>query len=253
LIDFNSVKLTSFDVFDTLVTRLVVKPVHVFIIMENKIDGSLGFSPIFIKSFHFFRVWSEFIACRKSERGKISLQLIYEEMATISRISQSQIDYLINLELVTEQELLYPVPGAIELVQRARQIHGRVIFISDMYLPGTFLRALLLRHGLLKEGDALYLSGEIGISKGSGKLFEHVLQSEKLAPEELLHIGDHILSDYQVPLELGIHVLPESFIFSTKGIFQTMILYQSKFNYALELFKAWCGVMRVQCSTRFFA
>lgn len=253
MINFDSVKLVSFDVFDTLITRLVVKPVHVFVVMADKIDEQEEFNPLFVKFFRSLRVWSEFVTSRKLLTGKVSLQLIYEKMATIAKISQSQINYLINLELTTEQELLHPIPGAVELVERARQIHGRVVFMSDMYLPEPFLRELLTRYELLKEGDALYISGGLGISKGSGKLFDHVLRIEGLAPEELLHIGDHILSDYLVPLERGIGVLPEHFVVSTKGFCRELIATRHKLTYALELFKALCGLWRMRCSARFSA
>lgn len=251
MIDFNSVKLTSFDVFDTLLTRLVVKPVHVFVVMADKIDDQAGFNPLFVKFFRSLRVWSEFIVSHKSQTGKVSLQLIYENMGTITKISQSQINYLIDLELSTEQGLLHPVPGAVELVEQARQVHRRVVFMSDMYLPEAFLRKLLSQYELLKEGDALFVSGELGISKGSGKLFDHVLQAEGIAPEELLHIGDHFLSDYLVPIERGIFVLPEYFMVSTKGACRRLFTVRYKLIYALELLRALSGIWRMRCSAKF--
>lgn len=43
-----------------------------------------------------------------------------------------------------------------------------------MYLPSDFLKSLLQRFGFWEEGDRIYVSGEIGLTKYSGNLFRYV-------------------------------------------------------------------------------
>jgi len=108
-------------------------------------------------------------------------------------------------ELEVESEYLTPVAAARHLIEAARNRGDRIVFISDMYLPVEFVRKQLLVHGLATPIDGVYVSGAIGKTKATGNLFRHVLLQEKTHPGNVLHIGDHRKSDYEVPLSLGIH------------------------------------------------
>src|ERR1700683_2371724 len=89
-------------------------------------------------------------------------------------------------------------------VQAARQQGNRIVFLSDMYLPTDFVRRQLIKHGFAEAGDGFYVSGDIGKAKGSGNLFKHMFEQEKVTASEVLHTGDNERSDYAVPRRLGI-------------------------------------------------
>ncbi len=77
-----------------------------------------------------------------------------------------------------------------------------------MYLPSTLIRDSLNSFGIAHPGDPIYVSGEIGASKYSGRLFDHVLAEDRLLPSELLHCGDDSITDDSVPARRGIAVRP---------------------------------------------
>lgn len=82
-----------------------------------------------------------------------------------------------------------------------------MIYISDMYLPSEFIKEILTNHGVFGRKDSLYASGEIGLTKESGKLFKHVLKKEGIPASSLFHYGDNFHSDFVVPSRMGIHPL----------------------------------------------
>ena len=77
------------------------------------------------------------------------------------------------------------------------------IALSDMYLPTAFVRELLENAGL--DGiEVLYVSSDTRLTKGSGRLFSHVLAQLGIAPQDMLHIGDNYQADVVIPRKLGI-------------------------------------------------
>lgn len=197
----------SFDVFDTVITRTVLRPKDVFQLMQQRLeaqhDGLPGSLP---GCFWGARVWSEFLARRRSGSEDVTLFQIYQTLAELFRLDHPGRDRLLSAELALESEVLVPIDGALELVAAARR-SAPVVFISDMYLPSEFIRGILERSALFAPGDRLYVSGELGKSKGSGRLFRHVLDDLKIRPGQLVHCGDNPVTDRLVPrrLEIGLH------------------------------------------------
>jgi predicted HAD superfamily hydrolase len=205
-----TMKYSSFDVFDTVITRSVLRPKDVFYLMQQRLEAQQADLPRCLRNcFWGARVWSEFMARRRSSSDDITLLNIYDTMVHLFGLDGVVKDYLMSLELSIESELLVPIDGAVELVAEARR-SGSVVFISDMYLPETFIRGILERFGLFLPGDRLYVSGELGQSKGSGRLFLHVLEDLDIIPSQMLHCGDNPVSDCRAPRAVGIRLLDES-------------------------------------------
>lgn len=197
----------SFDVFDTVITRTVLRPKDVFHLMRQRLEAQHAQLPRpLLECFWGARVWSEFLARRRSGTEDITLSQIYGTLAGEFRLDRSGQDLLVSAELVVESEVLVPIDGAVKLVAAARR-GAPVVFISDMYLPSAFIRGILERCGLLVAGDRLYVSGEVGITKGSGGLFRHVLDDLKIQPGQLVHCGDNPVADRLVPSSLDIRLL----------------------------------------------
>ena len=87
----------------------------------------------------------------------------------------------------------------LDLIRDYRKRGKRILFISDMYLPSDFLRFQLRRFGFWEEGDRIYVSGEIGLTKYSGNLFRYIQREEKISRCSWKHVGDNTYSDYYVP------------------------------------------------------
>ena len=50
----------------------------------------------------------------------------------------------------------------------------------------------------------MYVSSEYALTKRTGKLFKKVLELESVSPNEVLHIGDNLMSDFLRPRQCGI-------------------------------------------------
>ncbi len=170
-----------------------------------------------IRSFWGERVWSEFIARRKTRQEDVSFEDIYRVLAQRHRLTGTHQKELMAAELATESAVLVPVNGAIPLVENTRRMKCQIIFVSDMYLPSGFIAEILARYGLFIPGDRVYVSGEVGKTKGRGSLFRHILADLEIAPTGLVHYGDNPHADWHVPTMLGISLLKRGDVSAASG------------------------------------
>ena len=193
----------SFDVFDTLLTRWIGNPMQIFrIYAENAVQqGLLDISP---NALYQGRVNADRRARLFTNQIEATFSQIYRELANELELNDDLANKLQQLELTIETKYLVPIPQADEMLLQARRSHPHVVFISDMYLPSEFIIARLKQHNFWQEGDRLYVSSEIGKSKGKGDLFTHVLQDLQIKPAQLIHTGNSQRSDVDRPRSLGI-------------------------------------------------
>ena len=87
------------------------------------------------------------------------------EETTITDIWKRLVEYLgwdwtdrwVELEMCLQAESLLPVETTRRLIGEARAADGSVIFISDSYMPASFIRAQLQQFNLIQEHDRLYV------------------------------------------------------------------------------------------------
>ena len=65
-----------------------------------------------------------------------------------------------------------------ELLRRNK----RIILSSDMYLAADQIRSLLSANGLPVGDVPLYVSGDLKVCKGTGRLYRHWIESEGVDP-----------------------------------------------------------------------
>jgi FMN phosphatase YigB (HAD superfamily) len=195
--------IRSFDIFDTVLTRVVGSPEAVFLCTGQNAfrEGLITMSP---KEFKHLRIKAETEARRKKGGREVTLEDIYESLAELGGISLENVQSLLKIELEIEDSGLRPVNVLAGEVADARVNHGTVAFLSDMYLPAKFLETKLRSYGLFRDGDHLLVSADQGATKYSGKLYLVFLGNVGLKPAELLHRGDNWMSDVQMPKRLGI-------------------------------------------------
>lgn len=111
---------------------------------------------------------------------------------------------IVAFELELELANLVPVAGAVELLTRLKNEGRTLIAVSDMYFSIATMRTILRKLGLLDFFDGLYVSAELGLTKQTGDLFRHVLDDLALAPAQILHAGDNLRSDVERAAECGI-------------------------------------------------
>lgn len=73
-----------------------------------------------------------------------------------------------------------------------------------MYLPKSFLEDVLVSNGF-DSFTKFYLSSDIKLAKYTGNLFKYIINDLLVNPQDIIHIGDSLLSDVEQPKKLGIH------------------------------------------------
>jgi predicted HAD superfamily hydrolase len=188
-----STKVVSFDFFDTLFTRPVKDPEHVFEIMALR-HGLPDFTEK--RKMAQTDAFQRMHAAAKSE---ITLDDIY---SCISYPKQFQAELMAS-EYNIELSILIPIQEVVELFQYLNKIGREVIITSDMYFSKQFFLDVLKKHGL--PIVQLYISCECNATKrDSGEIFNCILNDLNLNASDLLHIGDNSVSDFDRASEKGI-------------------------------------------------
>lgn len=185
-----SIRVVSFDIFDTLLERPVLEPRDVFGLVARKVDRLYGVDFVKLR-------WSA-----EEELGKSNATIheIYEHIRQKHQISATTAESLKAAELDFEKRLLAPRKALAAVYEEAVRQGKRVIAVSDMYLPASVLMDFLQAHGY----DAVakvYVSCEFGKRKSDGALYREVLAQEGVEPAQMLHVGDNWISDYVQALE----------------------------------------------------
>ena len=177
--------IISFDIFDTLLLRIVSNPTDVFVFLSNK--------NLWLK-FKQHRIKAEADARRINYENygtrEISIAEIYKEVNSLTGID---IDYGITEELQMEMKLCYANSYMVEVIRFLREHNKKIVCTSDMYWPKKYLLQLL-KHCGYNDFDDIFVSCEYGVSKHEGKLFEYV--KEKYGKDlKYIHIGDNYKAD----------------------------------------------------------
>lgn len=192
----------SFDVFDTVLTRTFAEPRDVFVRVGERLAADLP-TTLPPMTFAAARCEAERNARHRAPAHEVRLDDIYAELAAQLGWDDAQRDAAKTLELAVETECIRPVPAMRAEVERARREAGRVLFISDMYLPSEVIQLWLDKAGFWQPGDRLFISWEAGGSKSTGVLFEKIRRDLGLDFAAWTHHGDHPVSDFTRPGGLG--------------------------------------------------
>ena len=193
----------SYDVFDTVVTRAFAHPRDLFVHLGERL-GQRGL--IRLPPLEFARLrWTTELAARQKTPGReVGLAEIYRELALRLHWDEATTAAAQDVELAVESRHLHAIPYLQPELARARAEAGRLLFLSDMYLPSAVLRAWLTREGVMQPDDVLLVSGEARANKNSGKLFAIARQQTGGDYARWHHAGDHPVSDVAKPRELGL-------------------------------------------------
>ena len=230
LICSKDVKVVSFDIFDTLVTRPFWYPIDIFMLLGGFVQELLGTVDVFC-SFRELRVDAERRARGKSLFVDVTLDEIYAQIQEATGFSSEIIRKIKEKELELEFKYLKPRFYAKELFELAQYMDKKIIIVSDMYLPVKFLEKMLGNCGY-KGWAGLFVSGEQRALKGTGDLFQIATKKVDISPENILHIGDSYDADIKGSAKAGLQsfFLPrtinildetgESILYSYKKSFQ---------------------------------
>lgn len=192
------VGLVVFDIFDTLLLRPLMDPEHTKSIVARCADGDLGAR--FLAERHLMEH-----NARKRSKGDAGLVDIYAEWARAGDFSAEDLALLHTLEERTEIASVRARPGAVALFHKARATGKRVVLASDMFLPKPVIERMLTLNGIV-GWQQLYLSCEAGKRKDSGALYQLMLSTEGVSPDQVVVVGDDERSDVQIPADMGMRI-----------------------------------------------
>lgn len=204
---YNKVELYSFDIFDTLIGRLVCEPKGIWLIMRNILNSDFKYNDLpkyFKENFVQLRIMSEKRARYiYNDVEDITLEIIYNQLSYIGNISNKYINILMMLEKEVEYDNIYPIIDNINRLKEIRK-NNNIVLISDMYLDSSFIRHLLCKVDNIFEDIKIYVSSEIKLTKSSGNLYKFVYTHENY-PKTWIHYGDNEYSDVNIPKKYGIN------------------------------------------------
>lgn len=201
--DTRKMAIRSYDVFDTVITRIVGEPTSVFLLMGHTAVAQ-GLWSDTAEQFALARVSAEGRARQHCMPQEITLAHIYRELSRAHHLSALQAESLAELELATERRLIRVVPAATRQLERARGAGCTVGFISDMYLPHDVLRGWLVELGVLHAGETLWVSSEHGVTKSGGGMYDAVRAAHPQAAADWVHMGDNEYADIHPAAQRGI-------------------------------------------------
>ena len=209
----------SFDIFDTLLVRLVYSPKDVWKLSEKKFDSGNGT----LSNFARLRADAEKNARLKSSGKDICIDDIYVELQKMSGLSHSYCEELKQLELDTEKSVLVPRKEIKEAFNSIVNNSGKeVILVSDMYLGKDFIEGLLKDNGITGY-SRIYISCEENARKDDGTLWQKV--KDDYNGKSILHVGDNEVSDVQIPGDFGIenyHVMSPKVLLENSNIYKNV-------------------------------
>ena len=198
-------KIYSFDIFDTCLVRTCGEPANVFTLLAKRILGEQTESSS-IKDFSRIRRDGEEKARKSltnSIKEEISLEDIYS-FCDFSSFTCIDKNIILQNELIIENDVLLPIYRTKELINKLHKAGNTVIYISDMYLPKSFIIGILKRHGFYVNDQMVFVSSDIKKTKQSGHLFDHIQEELGLSFKNWVHEGDNKTSDYLIPQKKGI-------------------------------------------------
>ncbi|MSO59355.1 MAG: hypothetical protein EXQ63_03415 [Ilumatobacteraceae bacterium] len=197
--DLSSGEITvlSIDFFDTLVTRSVAQPTHVFATLEQRLvsDGQRcyhGFARKRIQAERSARQYQQEL----DDRCDVTIEDIYHHLQIALGLNYKERVRLMTLEMDLEVAMCRSVPRAVALVQKARQHGVRVVVVSDNYLPSHQLLRMAEAAGVvgLVLSD-IFVSCEHSGMKSNGHLWTTVLGHVGVEANQILHVGDNPEAD----------------------------------------------------------
>lgn len=202
-------ELHTFDVFDTLIRRSTLKPVGIFAYVQNKAEeSSLNFPKYLLENWIVIRnrvehdvrdMMRKTLFERKSDVLEIQLDAIFERILQNFALTKEQVDFLRETEIEAEIAHVEPIQEKIDWLFELQAQGHDVLLISDMYLPENIIRQMLDRADARLNNIPLYLSGNIGHQKSSGKLYQHIFFDIDYQYSKWIHYGDNKNADGAVP------------------------------------------------------
>ncbi len=195
-------EVISFDMYDTLIHRTVKQPERVFDLIEKMCIELWNIETSFAKK----RKVAEQVARRKAAKeGKedVTLKDIYEELPYDIAMKKR----IMAMENQIEIDVCCKDFECISLLHFCAAYSKKIIITTDIYLPRDTIYKILKNAGVLDLCSKVYISSEIGMTKGSGNLYRYITADLNVTGKQIVHLGDNYESDYTMALQNGLQAV----------------------------------------------
>lgn len=108
----------------------------------------------------------------------------------VSIFSSRHAEYKTYIEEVMGDwnNILTPIEGTVELLERLKRSGYKIILLSNFHLSA--FEQVYQRYSFLRLADEMIISSKINMLKPSREIYQHMLYSLSIKPEETLFIDD---------------------------------------------------------------
>lgn len=224
----SGVEFYSFDIFDTLMTRITATPHGIFALLQAELvqNTDYAYFPEFVRNnFYNLRVNAESLARNNADaigNEEVTLKQIYEAIGTTGTVSEQELKGLMELEISLENRSALLIPENINRMKALIERESRVVLISDMYLGEEVIRKILVGLDPVFTDIKIYVSCDSGKTKRTGSLYKKVHDDEGVEYGQWVHIGDNISSDINTAQRFGIRT--EHFLYEPIKSYEKTVL-----------------------------
>ncbi len=217
----HEVDVVTFDVFDTLLQRRVMDPDWTKIPAAQVVSRILELKSVVVP---VRGTLADRLAVEHALRQAAAAEGMDNECHVTdvfkswlecyfgSEEAAGYVGQLLEEEMRREFSVCEAVPGMLETVREVKSWGKRVLLASDMYLDSAHIADLLNANGYEGSYEALYVSSVHKLTKGTGRLYELMIDEQEFDPTRWIHIGDNRWSDVHSPARLG----ARTFLFAPK-------------------------------------
>lgn len=191
-IERSGCRLTSSDLFDTVLLRDSTTETERFALAARRAARPLGVDPAALARLRWTCHDNAYRAVAlERPHGEATLTAICRVMAAALGRGEDAARLLHDAEVETDCEHLRPNRPLLRLLEGAARSGTRVVAVSDTYYSGEDLERILAAVVGDHPFAAIYSSADIGLSKHHGGLYGFVAEREGVLPAQILHIGDN--------------------------------------------------------------
>ena len=202
-----STRVLTIDVFDTLVTRIVLRPSDTFLLCGIQLQerALVVASPA---AWADIRHRAEDELRRTAFPHEVSLDEIYQRLVDTGLIAVPHRQAAYEIERNMERLLSRPIAATIAAVNAFVARGGTALVLSDTPLPRDDVWRLLEQAGLSLDEDFVRTSSLCGKTKRSGDLFHKTVAELGGRAGAVLHVGDDVGSDVLRARRAGLRAAP---------------------------------------------